>query len=68
MIVIDTQALVWLFQNDPRLGADAVQLIEESRNDGGVLIPAIMTWEVAMLESKGRLVLGISAADWFMLG
>ena len=65
MIVIDTHALVWLVQGDPRLGATAREIIEESRSVDGVYIPAIVPWEIAMLVDKDRVSLGLAVDAWF---
>ncbi|MBY0301656.1 MULTISPECIES: type II toxin-antitoxin system VapC family toxin [Sphingomonas] len=65
MIVIDTHALVWLVQGDPRLGATAREIIEESRSLDGVYIPAIVPWEIAMLVDKDRVSLGLAVDAWF---
>ena len=65
MIVIDTHALVWFIQGDPRLSERGQAAIFDAAAGGGVAIPSIMTWEVAMLLAKERLVLPLPASDWF---
>ena len=65
MIVIDTQALVWMIEGDPRLGRGGRQLIDKARAENGALIAPVTVWEVAMLTDKGRLILGRPVAQWF---
>lgn len=65
MIVIDTHALVWLFEGDPQLGRKARQKIHEERAGKGVYIPAVSIWETAMLVNKAKLVLSRSVREWF---
>jgi PIN domain nuclease of toxin-antitoxin system len=65
VIVIDTHALVWFIQGDPRLSDRGMAAIVDAAAADGVAIPSIMTWEVAMLLAKERLVLPLPAHDWF---
>lgn len=65
MIVIDTHALVWAIEADPRLGPGGRRLIEDERAADRVGISAITVWEAAMLIDKQRLVLGKAVNDWF---
>lgn len=64
MIAIDTQALVWYFQGDERLGSGAIQLIETQRATR-IVIPTIVAWEIAMLVDKERIALGLTPSLWF---
>ena len=65
MIVIDTHALIWLFEGDPRFGGKARQTLEQEREAGGVHIAAISIWETAMLIDKGRIALSRPVREWF---
>jgi len=56
-VVLDTHAWVWLSAGDAR-----AELMEKFR--GRALVSAISVWEVAMLESKGRLVLTPTVEAW----
>ena len=64
MILLDTQVLVWLFMDDPRLGKKSERLIERSRARGEACISAITPWELSMLVDKGRLDLGRDTLAW----
>ena len=64
MIVIDTHVLVWIAENDARIGRAARQLIEEESASGRILVPAISLWEIAMLVSKEHLALAQDVRTW----
>jgi len=55
--VLDTHAWIWLSVGDARAAG-----LESFR--GRAVVSAISVWEVAMLESKGRLVLGPTLEQW----
>lgn len=65
MILIDTQALVWLIEGNPRLGVGAKVIIERERATRDALISIISVWEAAMLVDKGRLALSRAVYQWF---
>ena len=64
VIVIDTHVLVWLVNDDQRLGAEARKIIEAAAGDKGVFVSAITPWEIAMLAQKGRLLLIREVGAW----
>ena len=61
MIVLDTHAWVWWVAGSKNLGARARRRIRSSER---VLVPAISTWEVAMLVQKGRLEFDRPLLSW----
>ncbi len=64
MLVLDTHVWIWLVAGDPTLSAGARDAIEAAAADGSVLVPAISVWEVALLESRGRVVLDRPCTQW----
>jgi PIN domain nuclease of toxin-antitoxin system len=66
MIVIDTHVLVWWASSDlNRLSKIALShLAKAEKVDGGIIISAISSWEIAVLVSKGRLKLAMDVEDW----
>ena len=64
MLVLDTHVWIWLVAGDPTLPAGARDAIEAAAADGSVLVPAISVWEVALLESRGRIVLDRPRTQW----
>ena len=66
MILADTQALLWFFVADRRLGRLAYRMMWQANLDQNVAFSAISIWEVSMLLQKGRLDvdLNLNAAEW----
>ena len=65
VIVLDTHAWIWFINAPDQLGVNATTAIAEARQEREALhISCISTWEVHMLESKGRLALGIPSDVW----
>ncbi|HUA75767.1 MAG TPA: type II toxin-antitoxin system VapC family toxin [Solirubrobacteraceae bacterium] len=50
----DTHALLWLLDDDPRLGKRAARLLTDPANE--VLLSAAVVWEVAIKRSLEKLV------------
>ena len=55
MILADTNGLIWLAADDPRLGPQARAALEQARVERNLAVSVISFWELAMLRSKGRL-------------
>jgi PIN domain nuclease of toxin-antitoxin system len=51
--VIDTHALAWYLDNDPRLGSQAEAILDNA--DIRLIIPSIILAEIKYLAHKGRL-------------
>jgi PIN domain nuclease of toxin-antitoxin system len=64
VIVLDTHALVWADSDDRRLGRKARAMIDRLWPSGKVTVPAIVFWEVGLLQARGRLRLPASVAEW----
>lgn len=63
-ILLDTHAWIWLMSGSKRLGPKARKAIQRATNTDAILVSAISPWEVAMLVSKGRLVLDRDVGEW----
>lgn len=63
-VLIDTHVLVWLLAGNERLGTEARKSIQDAALAGELFVSAISPWEIAMLVSKGRLVLEQDVGDW----
>jgi PIN domain nuclease of toxin-antitoxin system len=64
-LVLDTHVWLWVVEGSQReLSARAVEEIDRASRSGDVLVSAISVWEVAMLESKGRITLSRPVEDW----
>jgi PIN domain nuclease of toxin-antitoxin system len=64
MIVLDTHAWIWWASNPAFLSETAKGIIDGAVKERNIFISAISTWEVAILVSRGRLKLTMSASDW----
>ena len=64
MILPDTHTLIWYTTLNPRLGPRADRRMREAIADGDAAFSAISVWEVALLLSKGRLTLDVTAIQW----
>jgi PIN domain nuclease of toxin-antitoxin system len=56
--LLDTHALIWWAENDPRLGAEARSVLEAA--DGTVLVSAISIYEMRLKDNLGKLPSGRS--------
>ena len=63
-LLLDTHVFVWLLNGDKKLGRKARLAINEAAKEGGVLVPAITPWEIAMLVAKERLALDRDVGAW----
>jgi PIN domain nuclease of toxin-antitoxin system len=63
-VVLDTDAWLWLMLGSPLLRDEALSAIKRAAGRGDVVVPAIVPWEVAMLERKGRITLTMPTLAW----
>ena len=64
MILPDTHSLLWFMNSSPRLGREANLIIRRATDMGIAAFSAISVWEVALLLSKSRLALDVTAVQW----
>ncbi len=63
MILLDTQIVIWLNQQQEKLSRTASEAISGARIDGvGLAIADISLWEIAMAVSKERITLAVPLA------
>jgi PIN domain nuclease of toxin-antitoxin system len=63
-ILLDTNALIWMEFDDPRLGRAAIQTIETERLANGAFICPISYWEVQLSIDRKRMNLSIPIEQW----
>lgn len=63
-VVLDTHIWVWLMEGHTDLKPRLRSRIESCAREGELLVSAISTWEVGMLEAKGRLTFDQECIDW----
>ncbi len=66
MILLDTHVFLWMMEADPRIikNKKLVGLIQKNIPTQTILVSEISGWEIAMLESKGRIKLNEPIAFW----
>ena len=52
-LILDTHVLVWVYEDDPRLGAAAREVITNPGNQ--VFVSAASIWEIAIKQATGKL-------------
>jgi PIN domain nuclease of toxin-antitoxin system len=63
-IIMDTHVWIWFSLGDKELDLHAADLITKAAQSSSLLLSSISLWEVAMLESKGRLTLSRDMQTW----
>ena len=63
-LLLDTHTLIWLMEGTSRLSRTARKLAEEAAKDGVLRVSAISLWEIATLESKGRISFDRDCQTW----
>ncbi|MCK5529212.1 MAG: type II toxin-antitoxin system VapC family toxin [Kiritimatiellae bacterium] len=64
MIVLDTHAWLWFVDEPTKLSKEALSSIETAIANQQLYVSSISTWEILLLEKKGRLKLAIPAEIW----
>ena len=64
MILLDTHVLIWLDQDNPKLGPKCRTAIDGALAEDDLAVSAITFWEVAMLVRKQRLAIAIALHRW----
>jgi PIN domain nuclease of toxin-antitoxin system len=55
VILLDTQAAVWVALDDRSLGKRTRRMVEKAAKEGNLTISAISFWEIALLIAKHRM-------------
>ncbi|MGV8123810.1 MAG: type II toxin-antitoxin system VapC family toxin [Candidatus Xenobiia bacterium LiM19] len=64
-LLLDTHVWIWLLNgNEGNLKPEIVTTIQQAASSELLRISAISLWEVAMLESKGRIHIGMECLSW----
>ena len=64
MILLDTHVLIWLDQDNPRLGPKCRTALDAALAEDDLAVSAISFWEVAMLVAKRRLAIAMALHQW----
>ena len=63
-LLLDTHTWFWHVSGDMTLKVRARNIINAAAQEGRLFLSAISTWEVAMLEAKGRIHLTMPTLQW----
>ncbi len=63
MILLDTHILLWLAENDPRIGSEVRATLNEAAYHRELFLSPISVWEIALKHSRGRLQLAPITSD-----
>jgi PIN domain nuclease of toxin-antitoxin system len=64
-LLLDTHCWLWLeFGESDRFTRAARGAVERAARAGQLCVSIISVWEIGLLESKGRLELNLSCAEW----
>ena len=63
-LLLDTHVWLWLVAGSRELSTETRHTIDHALASGTLRIAAISLWEIAMLASRGRIVLGKSIGLW----
>ena len=55
MILLDTHTMLWVVVGSQRLGVRFKVTLESAWDEGSVAVSSFVFWEIALLQSKGRL-------------
>jgi PIN domain nuclease of toxin-antitoxin system len=64
VILLDTHILLWLVEDDKRLGKKARETINGAAAAGKVIVSAISFWEIGLLIEKRRIALSMPLGDF----
>ncbi|MDE2787579.1 MAG: type II toxin-antitoxin system VapC family toxin [Chloroflexota bacterium] len=64
MTLLDTNAIIWFFTLNGRLGRRAYEMITTARRRGEAAFSAMSIWEIGMLLQKGRISRNRTVTQW----
>jgi PIN domain nuclease of toxin-antitoxin system len=62
--LLDTHVLLWWFGQDPRLSRRQAEVLERADPETPLWVSGITLWEIATLNSLGRIRLRLPLRDW----
>ncbi|HVA64022.1 MAG TPA: type II toxin-antitoxin system VapC family toxin [Terriglobales bacterium] len=63
-LLLDTHVWLWLVNGRPELDPSMAERIQAAGLGAGLYIQVFSVWEVAMLESKGRIQVSVGLEAW----
>ena len=62
-LLLDTHTFIW-FALGKCLPKSIAEMIEEAQSESRLFLSEISSWEISMLEKKGRIALNMDALSW----
>jgi hypothetical protein len=63
-VMLDTEALIWVDQDDERLGSESRTLIKTAFESGSLYVSSVSFWEIVSLVRLGRLEFESDVGAW----
>lgn len=63
-LILDTHMWIWLNNASSEISSKTVASIDRAARSGEVFVHAITLWEIATLESKGRVTMTMPLEQW----
>jgi PIN domain nuclease of toxin-antitoxin system len=63
-VLLDTHTWLWLSEDDKRLPVRIARAARAAAQHGDLFVSPISAWEIALLQLRRRLDLGIAVAEW----
>lgn len=63
-LILDTHIWIWLNTASAEISSKTVASIDRAARSGEVFVHAITLWEIATLESKGRVTMSMPLEQW----
>ncbi|MBP9094180.1 type II toxin-antitoxin system VapC family toxin [bacterium] len=63
-LILDTHIWIWLNNASSEISSKTVASIDRAARSGEVFVHAITLWEIATLESKGRVTMSMPLEQW----
>lgn len=64
LVLLDTHAWLWLAAGAGPMSGDARGTIAAAAGAGNLRVAAISIWEIALLASRNRIILGKTTTEW----
>ena len=63
-VMLDTEALIWVDQNDPRIGAETREQVDSALARDALYVSSVSFWEVISLVRKNQIQMSLGVSEW----
>lgn len=64
IVMLDTEALIWVDQDDQRLGVKTRTMVDAALGQGSLYVSSVSFWEVISLVRQERIEMPLGVSDW----